>query len=85
MHSDSSVSHRHPHKRRGHAGANTPPKSKKRKPTGIGLAPWFGLAGMLVGLVFGLRSGRTLIPMQAGGLLGAFIGVAIDWFRKTES
>jgi hypothetical protein len=85
MHSASSVSRHHPHKRRGHDGANNPPKSKKRKPTRIGFAPWFSLVGMFAGMALGLRSGRTLIPMQIGGLLGAFIGVVIDWFRKTES
>lgn len=40
---------------------------------------------MFAGMVFGLRSGRTLILMQAGGLFGALIGFTIDWIRKTES
>jgi hypothetical protein len=40
---------------------------------------------MFAGMALGLRSGRTLIPMQIGGLLGAFIGVVIDWFRETRS
>lgn len=79
------MSRRHPHKSRNRGGGSTPPKAKKQKPTGIGLAPWFGLVGMFAGMVFGLRSGRTLILMQAGGLFGALIGFTIDWIRKTES
>jgi hypothetical protein len=52
---------------------------KKRKPSGIGYAPWLGIVGMLVGLAVGLCSGQTMIPMQAGGVLGVLLGASIEW------
>jgi hypothetical protein len=61
-----------------------PPTPAKRKPSGIGFAPWFGIIGMLAGLGVGLRLGRTLIPMQIGGILGVLVGASIDWISKRK-
>lgn len=49
---------------------------------GIGLAPWLGALGLIVGLVIGLKTGRTLIPMQLGGLSGVVLGALAEWLWK---
>lgn len=77
------MSRRHPHKKRPSKGGKPPaPKAKPRRLAGIGLAPWLGVLGILIGLAIGLKTGHTLIPMQIGGVVGVLSGALAEWLLK---